>query len=155
MKQCPTCGQPVLPSMGEKVARQVDAAQAKTPGIRPRGQNAAEPAPGNATLTLHVGNSASSLNAETTPRGYKAQHVLKRDQRYRLRVALLSFPRKGTMGGKLTVIALGAGKETAPVVYNLTEQPTTHPNAPYSHEFQVTATLDGQVPVKIVLVVGP
>lgn len=153
MKNCPTCGQAILPSMGDRVARQVDAAQAKTPGIRP---NLAQPAGDNVTLTLHIGNSASSVRAETTPRGYKGQHVQKKGERYRFRVALLSFPRKGTMGGKLTVIPLGptSQKERKPVVYDLPEQPTTHPAAPYTHEFQVTASLDVPTPVKIVLVVA-
>lgn len=150
MRTCPTCGQAILPSMGDRVARQVDAAQAKTSGIRP---TLAQPAGDNVTLTLHIGNSASSVRAETTPRGYKGQHVQKKGERYRFRVALLSFPRRGTMGGKLTVIALGAG-ERKPVTYDLPEQPTTHPNAPYAHEFQVTTSLDAPTPVKIVLVVA-
>lgn len=153
MKNCPTCGQPILPSMGEKVARQVDAAQAKTSGIRP---NLAQPAGDNVTMTLHIGNSASPVRAETTPRGYKGQHVVKRDQRYRVRVALLSFPRKGTMGGKLTIVPLGSG-ERKPTVYELPEQPTTHPAAPYTHEFKVMTGFGNQelaVPVKIVLVVA-
>lgn len=150
MRTCPTCNQPILPSMGDRVARKVDEAQAKGTGIRPQ---LSEPAPDNVTLTLRIRDSVSSLRAETTPRGYKAQHVHKAGTKHRFRVALMSFPRRGTMGGKLTVIPLGTG-ERKPVVYDLPEQATTYPNAPYAHEFATTVELDGQAPVKVTLTVG-
>lgn len=148
MKNCPTCGQAILPSMGEAIARKVNQAEAQTSGIRPTRQT--QPADGIA-LTLHIGNSASSPRAETTPRGYKTQHVHKKDgKRYRLRLLLQSFPRRGTMGGKLTVIALG--EERTVTTYDLPEQVSTYPNAPFSHDWQnVMVDLGGIIPVRVVL----
>lgn len=147
MKHCPTCGQPVLPSMGEKTARQVNAAQA-----RPQ---TSTPTTNEATIKLIIGNSISSPKTETTPRGYKTQHVIKRDQRYRIRINLISFPRRGTIGGKLTIAPLGTGTENkgTPTTHELPEQPTI-PLTPHQHEFQITAKFEDQIPVKIILEVG-
>lgn len=148
MKHCPTCGQAILPSMGEIVAKKVNQAEAQTPNIRPIRQS--QPADGIA-LTFHVGNSASSLRAETTPRGYKTQHVHKKDgKRYRLRLLIQHFPRKSTLGGKLTVITLG--EERNVTTYDLPEQVSTYPNAPFSHDWQnVMVDLGGIIPVRVVL----
>ena len=149
MTHCPTCGQPVLPSMGDRVARAVDN-DAQTPDIQ---APTPTPLPPRLTLTLHIGNSASSPSTETTPRGYKTQQVIRRNgKRYRVRLNITNFPRRGTMGGKLTVIALGKA-ERSPVQYELPEQITTYPQAPYQHEFLLPVSLGEEtaVPVRIIL----
>lgn len=140
MKHCPTCGQPILPSMGNRIARTV----AKT-----QTQDIQTPTP---TLTLYIGNSASSPSTETTPRGYKAQQVIKRNgKRYRIRLNITNFPRRGTIGGKLTIITLSTTERT-PTQHELQEQPTTYPQTPYQHEFLLPVSMGEEtVPIKITI----
>jgi hypothetical protein len=121
MKNCPTCGQPLLPSMGDIKAVKV--------------------APSLLTLTLQIGQTVTSLKVEETPRGYRAQHVIKREQRYRLRFNIVKFPRKGTLGGRLKVIPLGGGSE--PTVYELQGVPVLPLDAPFSAEFKVEVSFGG------------
>lgn len=131
--------------MGETTARKVD--QTQTFNIRTTPQNR----PINRTaLTLHIGNSTSSLRAETTPRGYKAQHIHKKDgKRYRFRILIQFFPRRGTIGGKLTIITLG---ENTITTNELPEQPTTYPDLPFTHDWQnLTADLGGTTPLRITI----
>lgn len=122
MKNCPTCGQPILPSMGEKAARKVkniETAHTQTPNIRTTRQNrpVENPQTGRTTptLTLHIrantgtGHQDSTFlpRTETTPRGYKTQQVVKiAGKRHKIRLNFTNFPRKGTIGGKITVVPL-------------------------------------------------
>lgn len=97
------------------------------------------------SMTLHVGNSTLLLSPETTPRGFRAQHVYRKPrmkgtpaptERYRFRIQLTNYPKKGTMGGKLTVIELkdGDGNRKATTL-TLPEQLTTYPTPPFAHDW--------------------
>lgn len=137
MTNCPTCGQPILPSMGDKVARKVDQAQARTHDIRTQQE-------GRVPLTLRIGEASTVLDTESTPRGYKTQHLHRKDgKRYRIRVQLTRFPKKGTIGGKVSVIELEQEKKVT--VYQLPEKPLPW----FSYSWTVLDTLLGTVVVTV------
>ncbi len=144
MKNCPTCGQPILPSMGEAIAKKVDQTKAQIYNIRLIQQPPA-------ALTLYIRNSTVSLRAETIPRGYKAQHVYTENgKRYRLRLLIQGFPRKGTVGGKLTIVALGENRIVT--THSLPEQVSQYPNSPFSHDWQhIMVNLGEIIPIRITL----
>lgn len=131
MKNCPTCGQPLLPSMGEIKARKVVAQVNDNPF----------------TISVQIGDTVVQLKGERTPRGVKAQHVIKRGKRYRLRFNFVHFPRKGTLGGKLRVIQLGG--QVGVMVYELPEVVTTFPEVSFLVEFGVDVSFgeEGVIPV--------
>lgn len=140
MENCPTCGQPILPSMGIQTAHKAKKAaqDLHTPHqkrinpirrIQPQRPQSAQvntrnpsEAPQEAlTQTLRIRNSLFSLRTETTNRGYVASlppGIVHKEgsnssecSRYRFRTALMVFPRRGTIAGTLTVLCIPTKEE--------------------------------------------
>lgn len=147
MKHCPTCGQIILPSMGEMVAnkvKKVNQQRIRTPNTKPVAKE------NNVSLTFSVNNSTFSPKVETTPNGYKAHHLYTSKGKYRLRFQFIYNPNKKIIGGRITVITLGDEKKVT--VYGLEEQLTIYPNSPFSHEWdKVIIDLDDRVNCLIIL----